>query len=969
MIDYLIESEMNNENIFILKNISKEINTFLEQLVEKFKTLINQPLNVQEEKQITDQINLEIDDIKGKVLEADFYADNFEKGSYEKKKILNSLNMYIKKMESNMKYLEDNKENYELQKMRFKEVEDQYPQEVSKLIDDNHRLNDLLNIKDRQRLDLQNLYQQKEMENYEYIERFNGLNYEIVNLKIENEKLLNQISQIKSDYDGFVENVDILEKEEYMDTITDLPKSEFKKNYTVPIQINHMLSDTNLNNQNMNLNNTDRNMDSNLSTTITSNTYNTNANEKGHSKLNRLQLAQRSQSLHDIDFETYDTLHQLTKVENYNKTLEEKVTSLQKMQDYYQQKIYILESENERIIQKYTEEAEVFNTSNNELLDKNDHNDQNDPNYNLDTFNPLDGLSALGNDSILITQSDQKISSKTLRKESTRSDNDLVNLSSLCANDSILISSKNDNKYNISQSKGLRRISKLKTDKSDKNLILINLHEAQEKKYSSPNVNERNPNLHRSFGPKTPNMDISPLNIRPKKINKVLNRFISPLNSPKKLDNYSDLCFTPPKKEKTDKFENFQSNKAYYNYKDYTIDNFSLVLLSIKVKKELEPINTKFNNNIINGNNNNNPVSRSSNINFINEGLIVVGGNYTKDHHEKHLEKIIERKNTIEKEHSEHNKHKDSNRNRTLSDFTFCMEASGETPKSTQKSNQVLQTSTYNAAINSTSVMNTYHDIGDAISSQTTISTFDFIDAEDDKVIKFIIERNNDKLKENTIFSDNVFLYDSKFVKSKEYYYFIVSSHFIYVINNKKENMLVCNKIKDLYKVTISNTNCNLICLHFYEASDILIETYRVTNLLYFLRDLFIFKGEGKLKLKSTSKFILKINSKITKYMPLSHGLNLSCCYKFGYVEKYIPGFFKNKFIECFLVLSDMGLFLFDIPICSCPKRIINIVGGEVINVRYMITIIILIHFRYLMNTSINASIAWRLKTLKLMIL
>ena len=223
----LLEEEISNENLFIVEKLTKEINITLEHLVEKFKTMINQTLTLDEEKQIINQINLEIDEIKGKVRDSIYYTSTFEQKSFEKRKIMTSLNLYIKRLESNMKYLEDIKENYEMQKSKFMEIEKQYPEEVSKLFDDNHRLNDLINIKNHEYQELRNLYKNKDYENYAYSDKFNTLNAEIHNLKIENEKLKNNIIELKNKYDCFVENVDIIEKEEYFDTIEELLLKKF----------------------------------------------------------------------------------------------------------------------------------------------------------------------------------------------------------------------------------------------------------------------------------------------------------------------------------------------------------------------------------------------------------------------------------------------------------------------------------------------------------------------------------------------------------------------------------------------------------------------------------------------------------------------------------------------------------------------------------------------------------------------
>jgi len=57
--------------------------------------------------------------------------------------------------------------------------------------------------------------------------------------------------------------------------------------------------------------------------------------------------------------------------------------------------------------------------------------------------------------------------------------------------------------------------------------------------------------------------------------------------------------------------------------------------------------------------------------------------------------------------------------------------------------------------------------------------------------------------------------------------------------------------------------------------------------------------------------------------------LNFDNAQKLGYLEKLSNGFFGKRFVEKFLVLTDIGLLYFDDPNEKQPKRIIPILGSD----------------------------------------
>ena len=80
------------------------------------------------------------------------------------------------------------------------------------------------------------------------------------------------------------------------------------------------------------------------------------------------------------------------------------------------------------------------------------------------------------------------------------------------------------------------------------------------------------------------------------------------------------------------------------------------------------------------------------------------------------------------------------------------------------------------------------------------------------------------------------------------------------------------------------------------------------------------------------------------KYIPISLGFNLSNCFIFGYLNIYTKGFFSNKFIEHFVVLCDIGLLIFNLPldINPIPCKFVNLLGADLVSVSNIIKLLYL---------------------------
>jgi len=225
-------------------------------------------------------------------------------------------------------------------------------------------------------------------------------------------------------------------------------------------------------------------------------------------------------------------------------------------------------------------------------------------------------------------------------------------------------------------------------------------------------------------------------------------------------------------------------------------------------------------------------------------------------------------------------------------------------------------------------------DISVIITDVSKINNYDFValmGKNNEKTRKIIFEDDSGSGCNFGIFSFNINYFESINKKIKRL--ILIKGSYIYTL--KADNLEISKRfcMNHLDKITVSKKSPNLIGFHFKEGDDLLIEILKRSELLYFLRDYFVYKKKA-LKMKISEDFNINLNKK-TCHIIMSRlskefiTLNFDNAQKLGYLEKLSNGFFGKRFVEKFLVLTDIGLLYFDDPNEKQPKRIIPILGSD----------------------------------------
>ena len=200
---------------------------------------------------------------------------------------------------------------------------------------------------------------------------------------------------------------------------------------------------------------------------------------------------------------------------------------------------------------------------------------------------------------------------------------------------------------------------------------------------------------------------------------------------------------------------------------------------------------------------------------------------------------------------------------------------------------------------------------------------------QEDYVQKELIQQK-DKCTEFNIYSDQIYLLTAKKHLSKRYLLLTPSN--LYIIEPKEmifTHVISKNKITS---IVISNKNINIIVFQFDDGENLLIETLRRMDLLYYLKEFYrtnskaiAFKYEDKFSLKIKNKLInLTVFDKI--FTNLS---NFDGAQKIGFLRKYKGKIITRIFTERLAVLTSIGLILFDDP-TSPPEKLYPIIGSTI---------------------------------------
>lgn len=212
---------------------------------------------------------------------------------------------------------------------------------------------------------------------------------------------------------------------------------------------------------------------------------------------------------------------------------------------------------------------------------------------------------------------------------------------------------------------------------------------------------------------------------------------------------------------------------------------------------------------------------------------------------------------------------------------------------------------------------------------------YDFLSLKDNPSIMKMLETNSENENTFEFYSNTVYYFDQN---EKKKFILLITSINIFILDPLTYAVTKRIRLKNLKKLTISNKNCNLLVFHFDDEvnNDLILEILRRIELLFYFRDLYKFKGYSKLQIKIANKFKIKKNFQYVN-MQVSNNLskkflitpNFENAIKIGYLYQYKQGLFKPTLKERLLVLTGVGLLIFDQP-NEAPKAIVAIIGNEI---------------------------------------
>ena len=210
-------------------------------------------------------------------------------------------------------------------------------------------------------------------------------------------------------------------------------------------------------------------------------------------------------------------------------------------------------------------------------------------------------------------------------------------------------------------------------------------------------------------------------------------------------------------------------------------------------------------------------------------------------------------------------------------------------------------------------------------------NNYDYYSLFQEEYIQRKLKEEKDKANEFNIYSDQIFLLTEKKHLDKRYIV-ITPSHF-YLIEPKEMRFTHVIKKENIISFHISNKNTNILMLQMNNSDNILIETLRRMDLLFYLKETYRI-NKCFLKIKYEDKFDIKIKGKKTtiliKDKIFSNLSNFDGAQKIGYLFVYVGTVIFPIFKEKLFVLTSIGLIMFD-DTSSPPTRLYPIIGSTVV--------------------------------------
>ena len=203
------------------------------------------------------------------------------------------------------------------------------------------------------------------------------------------------------------------------------------------------------------------------------------------------------------------------------------------------------------------------------------------------------------------------------------------------------------------------------------------------------------------------------------------------------------------------------------------------------------------------------------------------------------------------------------------------------------------------------------------------------------KKINKLLLHNNENLNSYEIFSDqiNYILNGEK----KQKGVLLITSQCFYILDESPEmNCILRISHQLLSSLSVAKNNFNHLLIQFNEGSFIIIEIFSRIHLLHYLKDLYYEYNYKKININFCNSFIIKLKNNLVYTYELKNRKdiimtpNFENAQKIGILHKYQENFFSAYFDEKIVVLTSIGLIVFDKTYFNKPQIIIPIIGSAI---------------------------------------
>ena len=216
---------------------------------------------------------------------------------------------------------------------------------------------------------------------------------------------------------------------------------------------------------------------------------------------------------------------------------------------------------------------------------------------------------------------------------------------------------------------------------------------------------------------------------------------------------------------------------------------------------------------------------------------------------------------------------------------------------------------------------------------------YDFLSLHNHHSITQILSTKGDNIIPNELFSDDMFYINDK-GKYKKIKLAITSSAF-YLFKKDSNNqyiLLQYYKQTHLQHIIISSLNNNIISFIFQDNTNpyFIVITFKRFELLFYLRDLYHIKKYGNIKCYNfndyeefNGEFVQRFKTYRKRFVAAEKTFRVPSfenSIKSGFLLVYYKNFFSCCFYEKYVVLSSIGLMIFDEPF-KLPEIIIPLMG------------------------------------------